>query len=625
MQRFRQRGMKLTRKSVESFWPLIDREYRTSQAKNRYGTENPNGRQDLKSAYSADVLLRHFRTYKKSNGDVNTFLPPLADPIDDDIQASVDFCFVMQLLGKYACATRPSKSKIVEDVIKELEKVNDDRRKRAVLPIEIKIARTYERWIDKYLDRFMTCMQREGLAAAQREFGRVEEGRQATANGQIAESDAWRFHLVTLDVTREEYNRMSEEERAKVKKCHMWVTVIMDLATRCILGFSISHAPDESSALEALRMVYMDKTYLLRQIGIKESDWNFVCPVQEFVNDNGNEYGKDPFGGALFSAAVLALSGSQVNTIAGVSFLRGKMERFFWTSDQKWARYLPGYSHWNPQARNDRKHMREACLTHDELHILFTAFIAEYHKTPHRGLNFRTLAAVWQELSEGAEFDLSQMPSPGQIRTACGFTTTAKVREAGIRFAGNVYSNQVIRSLRRAKPVDRIAEPGQNVEIKVDPFDLGAISVVSNGEVISVPCLDETMRGKSLQGWEAEKRTMKLKIKAENLSQKDAQKEAAGGWKTLAETTQQHADIGVFGYTQAELDRAALELDFGKGQHEKPFVGADEDHDPVHHSGVPFAQDADDFEQEEKDPKTAMDRFRSPKRKNNTGKKRKAR
>jgi hypothetical protein len=43
--------------------------------------------------------------------------------------------------------------------------------------------------------------------------------------------------------------------------------------------------------------------------------------------------------------------------------------------------------------------------------------------------------------------------------------------------------------------VDRIAERGKDIEIKVDPFDLGAISGVSNGELIWVLCADPKMRG----------------------------------------------------------------------------------------------------------------------------------
>ncbi|UWQ75829.1 amidase family protein [Leisingera sp. M658] len=337
--------------------------------------------------------------------------------------------------------------------------------------------------------------------------------------------------------------------------------------------------------------------------------------IQQVSNDNGTEYGRDPFGGAAFSQAVRHLAVSHMNTVAGVSSLRGHMERFFWTCDLKWARYLPGYTANNPQNRNDRKPGEEACITDDELHAMFVAFIAEYHNTPHRGLNFRTPAAVWDELTEGQTYDYGQMPSASQLREACGFYTDASVCEAGIRYAGAVYSNEYTRNQRKARLVDRIAKPGEKVEIKVDPFDLGAITVLAKGEMISVSARDPQMNGKTLRQWQTEKLIRKQRAEAENLSRKGARDEACNLWEKMASSIAQNADVGMSGYSQAEIDRAALELGFGKGQHEKPYIGRDEYVDPVHGGfeigGGEFVEEDHLREEAETDSPTSMDRFRS--------------
>ncbi len=617
MARHRKLGMKLTRDSVQAFRPFMEVEYQDHQRRKNYGTEKPHPTQRFFSLPSADTLLKDYRKFRKSNGNPDVFLIPRAEPIDLDLQASADFCFIMEYLGRYVDAKCPSKAEICCKLIKELEIINRGR-KASNDPVlfEIKSQRTYERWIDDYLDPFLTCLQREGLAAAQKKFGSVEDGRTATVPGEIVQADAWKFHLVTLDTTREKYNRMTDDERKHVKKVRRWVVVIIDVATRCILGFSICRTPNEQASLEALRMVFMDKTYLFRAAGIKKSDWDHRCPVYEMVNDCGSEFGKHPFGGALFSQAVRTLSGTLMNTVAGVAVLRGHIERFFWTVDLQWARTLPGYTANNPQSRNDRKAGDEACITDDELQALFTHFIAKYHRTPHRGLNFRTPSAVWDEKIEGVDFDMSQMPSPGQLREACGFYTEATVSEAGIRFAGAVYRNELIRNQRKAKRVDRIAEPGGEVEIKVDPFDLGAISVVANGELISVPCADSAMRGKTLRQWQQEKWINRQKAKAEDLSQEGARDEAETLWRNLSASIAREADVGMIGYTQKEIDRILLEEDFGKGGGDQPFIGRDEYVDPL--SGG-FETEQDIFDEtvdpmnEEADPDTptSMDRFRS--------------
>ncbi len=615
MDRYRDTGMKLTRKGVDEFRHLMAADYENYQARKHYGTKKANASQKLNRLPCADTLLNTHRKYRKTDGNPNAFLAPLAVPIDDDLQANADFCFVMERLGAYACATKPSKKKIIGLLIEEIEKVNAYRKSigHSVL-IRIYSQRTYERRIDQYLDPFEVCMQREGLAKAQKKFGTFEPGRKATTIGEIVIIDAWQFHIAVLDTTREEWNRMTEEERAKVKRVRPWATVAEDGASRAIVGCSFSKTPCEAASLETLRMMFMDKTYMFRDIGINDSSWNFACPVQEIVNDNGSEFGQQPFGGALFSMGTRLLSSTQMNSPAGVSHLRGAMERFFWTSDQKWARYLPGYTAQNPQARNDRKFLSEACITLDELQTLYIAFIAEYHKTPHRGLKHRTPAVVWEELTQSAEFDLTQLPSPGQLREACGFYAEAKVGEAGLRFAGAVYSNEVIRNQRKARLIDRIAAPGETLEIKVDPYDLGSISVVANGELISVRCLDPKMAGKSLREWEMEKRLEREQAKAEELSQKGARDEAANLWRDLANSVVRTADIGFFGYTKAEVERAAKELDFGKGHHEKPFIGRDEYQDPIVDGGFETGgidQFTEEGENLQADIPTSMDRLRS--------------
>lgn len=366
-------------------------------------------------------------------------------------------------------------------------------------------------------------------------------------------------------------------------------------------------------------MCYRDKTYLLREMGIQDSHWNMVCPPYEVSNDSGSEFGKEPFGGARFSTAVRLLGSTQMNGAAGVSELRGAMERFYWTSDRKWARCLPGYAGRNPQARNDRKYLSEACICFDEFQTLYIAFVAEYHGSQHRGLNGRTPMKVWEELSEGVDYDMTHMPMPNQFREACGFHTTAHVTKDGIRYAGAIYSNQFVRNERKARLADRIAPPGTKLEIMVDPFDLGGISVLAHGELITVRCLDSQMAGKSLREWKAERQLERMKADMEAAAQDGARREAKEFWQNYSRSIMRSSDIGIFGYTQTEIDRMKYGMEFGKGQHEKPFVGVDEYSDPLTEGGTQTGFinriDSDDelYDPDDRDldPKTSMDRLRS--------------
>ena len=74
-------------------------------------------------------------------------------------------------------------------------------------------------------------------------------------------------------------------------------------------------------------------------------------------------------------------------------------------------------------------------------------------------------------------------------------------------------------------------------------------------------------------------------------------------------------DTGMFGYTATEVQSAVRENDFGKGVHEKPFVGELEYEDPIY-SGFEIGDGYSGSGHEEQtevapDEKNSMDRYRS--------------
>lgn len=611
-------GMVLTPAGVDAYRSGLDKEYQAYQARVNFGTDKPNASQQRFALPTNTTLLEYFRKFRRSAGNPSAFLVVRGHEIDTNDQKAHDFALVMGLLQAFASNTKPSKGEVIDDMLDEIRKINQQRTENG-FPVLIKerSVRTYERWIDLFLDPFEVVMQREGEAAARAKFGVNEGGMLAGFPGKNVQFDAWRFHIATRPVSRAKWQSMTPEERKSLKLCRRWVVVAIDVATRCILGFAICSAPNELASLEALRMCYRDKTPLFRDVGIEKSSWNFVARLHQTSTDSGSEFGKHPFGGAAFSEACRRLTGTLMNTVAGVPELRGHIERFFRTCEQKWARYMPGWTASNPQARNDRKPGEEGCLTDDDLQDAFINFIAQYHATPHRGLNFKTPATAWQEMKTRPEFD-PDIPGPKALRDACGFYAEVSISSDGIRYAGNAYSNAMIRNERSKPVVDRIARPGEKVEIKVDPLDLGSISVLSKGDLISVPCLNRDMVGKSLRQWHHECRLRDAEAKLDMALRDGERREAKANLRALASTASATSEIGMGGYTPDEIRRAKAETNFGKGRHEKPFVGVDEYEDPLdggYETAAPEGVDDDPFDEDDKlNEPTSADRYRSAKK-----------
>jgi hypothetical protein len=313
-----------------------------------------------------------------------------------------------------------------------------------------------------------------------------------------------------------------------------------------------------------------------------------------------------------------------MNTAAGVPALRGPIERVLLTFELKWSRKHPGWTASNPQKLNDRKPFLEASMTDDELYRQVVRFIAEYNASAHRGLDGHTPDGSWQKLIQDHSFDPIAMPMPKDLREACGIYADATISEDGIRFEGINYSNEFIRNQRQALGVERIDGLTGKVEIKFDPQDLGAISVVAGDDIISVKAVDPAVLGMSLLEWRNQRARARAEARADVESRSEARSEARGGWEGEAKTIAKSAGVDTRGLSISELSRAALEINMGKGHHEEPFVGRDEFVDPIFQgfalSGEefgapePFMPDIDPGENPnhiEPDAPNALNRFRA--------------
>ena len=138
---------------------------------------------------------------------------------------------------------------------------------------------------------------------------------------------------------------------------------------------------------------------------------------------------------------------------------------------------------------------------------------------------------------------------------------------------------------------NRIAKVGEKLEIKVDKMNLGAISILADGYLISVPCLDETMAGMSLDWWMDKQARQKADADQDAASKAPAREEARNASLGASAAIANSANVNMKCKTPTEIARLALEMGFGKGAHEKPFVGRDEYIDPIL-SGNSIGQEA---------------------------------
>lgn len=598
MAHYHRLGMLRTRDGVEQYRGKLSNEYLTYQARTRYGTDKHNSSQNLKPLPAASTLLRYDRLFRVAKGDPRVFLPTLSRSDLLTPEQAEDHFFILGHLYRYEREPGMTKQDVAEATVKAVTEENAARLAAGRGKgdhIRVYSVRTYERYIDKYLDPFSVTLHRKGEAAAREKFGTTETGLRAEFPGQKVQMDFWNVHILTLPVTRAQWRTMTEEQRRELKPVRRWVVVVLDVATRVILGYAICEAPNQAASLQALRMCFMDKTFLLRAAGLTTSHWNYVCPLLEITTDSGSEFGKYPFGGSRFSSAVLRLSGSLMNTVTGLPHLRGHVERWNWTADGRLARHNPGYTGANPTKLGGRKPHEEACLTDDELNAQVVRLVAEYQSRGHRNLGGVTPADKWEELAADPRFDPDQIPGPAALREACGTFVTVDVAEEGIAFEGIRYSNAFIREQRMKPGHARLARPGERIEAIVDPMDLGAISLGTPEGPVSVPAVDTEMRGIRLADWRAARRQQRADAREKNAARAEERAEATEALRETGKLISASAGVEPRQYSLAEVDRLAREVrDFGKGLHEKSFIGRDEYRDPLMYGFAMGADEEDD-------------------------------
>jgi putative transposase len=174
------------------------------------------------------------------------------------------------------------------------------------------------------------------------------------------------------------------------------------------------------------------------------------------------------------------------------------------------------------------------------------------------------------------------MPGPAALRESCGTFVNVDVAEEGILFEGIRYADAFTRAERMKPGYARLARPGAPIEAIVDPMDLGALSLSTHDGFVSVPAVDPEMRGIRLIDWRAARRQQRAEAREKNAARAEERTEARDAQRETAAMIARSAGVATPRYTLEEVDRRAREMqDFGKGQHEKPFIGRDEYRDPL--------------------------------------------
>lgn len=268
------------------------------------------------------------------------------------------------------------------------------------------------------------------------------------------------------------------------------ITVVLDRASRCVLGYHLSLAGHGVPAVfESMRHALMPKTYLNDRYADLNVTWECFGWMERLVMDNGRE-----FHAAAVVDAMLNLGIACEFAASRAPNDKPHVERFLRTLNYGLIHKLKGTTLAKVHQRVGFKAEEDAVLTLEELDRIIHVWICNvYHLRPHRGLQGRAPITVWRELAKTNPPQLKMNAQDVDIEfSECA---TSRVQHYGIDLNTFVYRSPKLLTLRRLMPEKA------TVEVKWPRNDVGYIWVwdVTGNEYIKVPNTKVEYNGLTLE------------------------------------------------------------------------------------------------------------------------------
>ena len=340
------------------------------------------------------------------------------------------------------------------------------------------------------LDRFEVDLARLGRDKAHRRWKILGIGQDVTHALERVEMDFYKVDLHVVFADTKIWQSLSPRLRAQIERGSWYLCVALDVATRCVLAMRLAKQEDARVALETLRMIYQDKSSIGHAAGAL-TPWDQHGPPWQLATDQGSA-----FVSTFFQSRALSLLMDVFNPPAAQPQLRAFVERFFRTVKEGLLSRFEGNTGGSVAELGDYPAQMRAVLTVDQFADLLVRWCVDvYHNKRHAGLGGETPRDAWIRLTK--LMPPGPAPDRDRVRISFGIDLTRTTRRTGLRILGLDYSSEKFQTRCRK-------QGDAEVEIKLDPYNLGAISVrfdPRSTDWMTVPCRTRFMEGRRLRDW----------------------------------------------------------------------------------------------------------------------------
>ncbi|WP_245191577.1 Mu transposase C-terminal domain-containing protein [Acetobacter oryzifermentans] len=315
--------------------------------------------------------------------------------------------------------------------------------------------------------------KREGKTATEAAFHQIQGSLEADRPLEIVQIDHTKVDLMLVDdITRASIGRP-------------WLTLVMDIHTRMVLGFLLSlEAPCTTSVALALTQAVLPKDSW-RAERLIENSWPTSGIPRCIHVDNGAEFHGRSFERGCEQHGIQIAYRPPATPRYG-----GHIERLMGTLMHR-IQALPGTTFSNVVERGDYRSEERACLSFREFErILALEVLGPYHNEIHRGLGQPPIAK-W---TSSIETTASRHPLDSQAFLLDFLPyETRVIRRDGVRLFNIQYQDGGLAHL--------LGRPDTRLRVKYDPRNLSSVYVeLPDGDHVRVPYAD--LRREPITLWE---------------------------------------------------------------------------------------------------------------------------
>ena len=319
------------------------------------------------------------------------------------------------------------------------------------------------------LDPYEVAVAREGKRRADDKWRANQQGPRPTRPLQLAQADHTRADMMVVDT------------KMRIPLGRPWITIIMDVYTKLILGMYIGFTrPSSASINYCLRHAIRSKTYVQKVYPEIENTWDAYGIPEMLTVDNAKEfYGRD-FKNACFQLKIVPHYAPR-----RTPRYKGGMERLFGRINTELLHELPGTTFSNVFEKGDYDPKKHAVISLDDfIELAHTYIIDIYHQQIHKGI-MDIPAKRWRESTK--EWQPNIPARKADLDVLLGHTFERSIDSNGIEFETLIYNSHELGLLRRR------LKPGTPAVIKLDIEDVSHIHVYDemNDRLLPVPALDQ--------------------------------------------------------------------------------------------------------------------------------------